>query len=146
MLDKKMRAFELNMDQKVLPELYMVARLDGRGFTRLTKELLSLDKPFDVRFRDAMIQTVKHLMNSGFKIDYAYTESDEISLLFNKEENGFDRKTRKLVSILAGEASAMFTQAMGVLGVFDCRIIPLPNENLVVDYFRGGLKTPIVMH
>jgi tRNA(His) 5'-end guanylyltransferase len=37
---------------------------------------------------------------------------------------------------LAGEASARFTQALGTLGVFDCRIIPLPSDDLVVDYFR----------
>jgi tRNA(His) guanylyltransferase len=135
-LDKRMRAFETNMDQRVLPELYIVARLDGRGFTRLTKDLLVLDRPFDERFRDAMVETVKHLMNCGFKVSYGYTESDEISLLFDAGENGFDRKTRKILSILAGEASARFTQAMGAIGVFDCRIIPLPTENLVVDYFR----------
>jgi tRNA(His) guanylyltransferase len=135
-LDKKMRAFEQNMDQKVLPDLYLVARLDGRGFTKLTKDTLNLEKPFDSRFRDAMIETVKHLMNCGFKITYGYTESDEISLLFDIDENGFGRKTRKLISVLAGEASARFTQVMGVLGTFDCRLIPLPTEDLVIDYFR----------
>ena len=36
-LDKKMRIYEQSLDQILLPEIYMVARLDGRGFTRLTK-------------------------------------------------------------------------------------------------------------
>ncbi len=36
-LDKKMRVFETAADLCVLPELYMVARLDGRSFTRLRK-------------------------------------------------------------------------------------------------------------
>jgi tRNA(His) guanylyltransferase len=79
---------------------------------------------------------VKHLLNCGLKISYAYIQSDEISLLFDKDENSFGRKTRKLVSILAGEASARFTKAMGEMGVFDCRLIPLPDECLVLDYFR----------
>jgi tRNA(His) guanylyltransferase len=135
-LDKKMRAFELSMDQKIIPETYIVVRLDGRGFTKLTKEVLSLQRPFDEVFRDAMIETVKHLMNCGFNITYGYTESDEISLLLDTDENSFDRKVRKLTSILAGEASAKFTQSMGTIGVFDCRVIPLPNVDLVVDYFR----------
>ncbi|HEY9046480.1 MAG TPA: tRNA(His) guanylyltransferase Thg1 family protein [Ohtaekwangia sp.] len=135
-LDKKMRAFETSMDQRIIPDVYMVARLDGRGFTRLTKELLLLEKPFDVTFRDAMITTAKGLADCGFKVRYAYTESDEISLLLDRSENGFDRKTRKLGSILAGEASARFTLAMGAIGVFDCRIIPLPTDALVIDYFR----------
>lgn len=135
-LDKKMRAFELSMDQVITPELYIVVRLDGRGFTKLTKEVLPLERPFDARFRDAMILTVQHLMNCGFKVGYGYTESDEISLLFDKAENGFGRKTRKIISVLAGEASARFSLAMNIIGVFDCRIVPLPNKDLVIDYFR----------
>lgn len=30
----------------------MVARIDGRGFTRLTKEVHKFDAPYDERFRD----------------------------------------------------------------------------------------------
>ena len=36
-LDEKMRRFEQSLDQVILPEMYLVARLDGRNFTRLTK-------------------------------------------------------------------------------------------------------------
>lgn len=135
-LDKKMRVYEENMDQAVLPGLYIIARLDGRGFTKLTKEQLTLERPFDERFRDAMIDAVKQAMNCGFRIVYGFTQSDEISLLFHLADDSFGRKTRKLISILSGEVSARFTQAMGCLGVFDCRIIPLPAPELVVDYFR----------
>jgi len=38
-LDGRMRGFESALDPAVLPGMYMVARLDGRTFTRLTKEL-----------------------------------------------------------------------------------------------------------
>jgi tRNA(His) guanylyltransferase len=135
-LDAKMRVYETAFDQKVLPELYIVARLDGRGFTRLTKELLNLEKPFDVRFRDVMVQTVQHLMNSGFKVVYGFTQSDEISLLFHLEEKLFERKVPKILSVLAAEASARFSLALGHVAAFDCRLSTLPNANLVVDYFR----------
>jgi tRNA(His) guanylyltransferase len=38
-LDYKMRIYETCADICVLPEeIFMVARIDGRGFTRLTKE------------------------------------------------------------------------------------------------------------
>jgi tRNA(His) guanylyltransferase len=135
-LNGKMRVYETAMDQTILPEMFIIARLDGRGFTRLTKEVMELEKPFDARFRDAMIETTQHLMNCGFKIIYGYTESDEISLLFHLEEKGFERKVRKIISILAGEASAKFTQVMGQMGAFDCRLSTLPNASLVIDYFR----------
>jgi tRNA(His) 5'-end guanylyltransferase len=89
--------------------MYLVARLDGRSFTRLTKEICQFEAPFDVRFRDMMVNTVKELMNCGFRVIYGYTESDEISLLFHPEEDSFGRKVRKYNSVLAGVASAAFS-------------------------------------
>lgn len=135
-LDKKMRAFETAHDFCVMPQTYIVARIDGRGFTKLTKEKIPFEAPFDIRFRDYMIETTGHLMNCGFKITYGYTQSDEISLLFHIDENSFSRKVRKLTSILAGEASAKFSVLLGQPACFDCRISELPNAALVVDYFR----------
>jgi tRNA(His) 5'-end guanylyltransferase len=136
-LDARMRVYETINDQFVLPGLHMVARLDGRSFTRLTKEEHSFAAPFDERFRDLMVETAEHLMTSaGFRITYGYTESDEISLLFAPGEDKFNRKLRKLVSILAGEASSKFSLLLGAIGVFDCRISQLSTAELVVDYFR----------
>lgn len=136
-LDQKMRVFETAHDLCVLPGLYRVARLDGRSFTRLTKEVHKFEAPFDPRFRDLMVETAEHLMSGcGFNMVYGYTESDEISLLFALEENSFGRKLRKLISILAGEASATFSLSLGAKACFDCRISQLPSMELVVDYFR----------
>lgn len=56
--DREMRVYEESLDQYILPDMYLVARLDGRSFTRLTKELCQFEAPFDVRFRDLM--TDKH--------------------------------------------------------------------------------------
>lgn len=135
-LDKKMRVFETAADLCVLPNMYMVARLDGRSFTRLTKEVCQFEAPFDERFRDLMVATTESLMTCGFRVLYAYTESDEISLLFDTEEQLFGRKLRKYNSTLAGEASAQFSLKLGQLARFDCRISQLPSTELVVDYFR----------
>jgi tRNA(His) guanylyltransferase len=136
-LDQKLGVFETAHDLCVLPGLQMVARLDGRSFTHLTKEAHSFEAPFDSRFRDLMGDTTEYLMaNCGFNVIYGYTESDEISLLFRLEENSFGRKLRKLNSILAGEASAKFSLLLGALACFDCRISQLPSLDLVVDYFR----------
>lgn len=135
-LDTKMRIYESAHDYCVPPELYMVARIDGRSFTRLTKEVHKFEAPFDVRFRDYMVETVRHLMSCGFRVSYGYTQSDEISLLFHLEETLFDRKLRKYQSVLAGEASAKFSLLLSDTGAFDCRISQLPSKALVVDYFR----------
>ncbi len=120
-LDVKMRVYETAHDYCVVPEVYMVARIDGRGFTRLTKEVHRFESPYDVRFRDYMIKTTDHLMNCGFRVVYGYTQSDEISLLFHIDEDAFGRKARKFNSILAGEASAKFSLLLGDIACFDCR-------------------------
>jgi tRNA(His) guanylyltransferase len=136
-LDGRMRVFETAADLCVLPGIHMVARLDGRGFTRLTKEVCRFDVPFDIRFRDTMLHTAEHLMGGcGFNVVYAFAQSDEISLLFAPDENGFGRKLRKLLSILSGEASAKFSVLLGTAAAFDCRVSQLPSAELVVDYFR----------
>lgn len=134
-LDKKMRVYEQSLDQMLIPDLYMAARLDGRSFTRLTKEVCRFEAPFDERFRDMMIGTVKSLMDCGFRVLYGFTESDEISLLFHPDENAFGRKIRKYNSVLAGVASAALSLQLGRQAVFDCRMVPLPSIERVQDYF-----------
>lgn len=136
-LDATMREYEKALDQRFPQDCYVVARLDGRNFTRLTKEgWPGLEAPFDKKFNDAMVSTVMHLMRCGFEVVYGYTESDEISLLFRYGTSTFERKVRKFNSILAGEASAHFASTTGHHGVFDCRMILLPNLDSVLDYFR----------
>ena len=80
--------------------------------------------------------TVSHLMDCGFRVVYGYTQSDEISLLFHPDEDGFGRKLRKWLSILAGEASACFALKLSAVACFDCRVSQLPTLENVVDYFR----------
>ena len=135
-LDARLRVYETSHDQLVPADAFVVARLDGRGFTRLTKEVLRLEAPFDLRFNEAMAAVVEHLMGAGFKTLYGYTQSDEISLLFDPAESAFGGKVRKYLSILAGEASGCLSLALGRVAVFDSRLSLLPSVDLVVDYFR----------
>lgn len=139
-LDAKMRVFETAQDRHVPPGMLIVARLDGRGFTRLTKEIMRFEVPFDVRFRDAMAATARHVMDCGFRTLHAYTQSDEISLLLHRDDSTFQRKERKLVSVLAGEASAAITHALGRPACMDCRLCLLPEAARVVDYFRWRME------
>lgn len=141
-LDGAMRAYEQSFDMWVAPKMYIVVRLDGRSFTKLTKETCKFDAPFDERFRNLMVDTLKYLMeNSGFQTVYGFTESDEMSILFKLDDNTFGRKIRKINTTLAGEASAFFTKELyrrlgiDVIASFDCRVCPLPNADVVKDYF-----------
>ena len=141
-LDTSMRRFETSLDQTVLPELYMAVRIDGRNFTKLTKETCRVEAPFDVRFRDAMVDTVRHLMDCGFRIVYGYTQSDEISLLFHPKDNTFGRKTRKINSVLAGEASAFFSLHLGYWPALTAGWCRCPIWNACGIIFPGGRRMP----
>jgi tRNA(His) 5'-end guanylyltransferase len=124
----------------LLPGAFCVIRVDGRSFSRLTKD--RYDKPFDLRFSDAMVTTAKALLTE-FGGQYAYTESDEISILLDPTFDLFGRSVEKLVSISAGVASAAFVHAVGELkkkeadqlAHFDSRIWMGTSAADVVDYF-----------
>ncbi len=133
--DARMRTFERAVDVRAIPGLHLVARVDGRSFTRLLREVHRFE-PFDERVRDAMAGTAEHLMTCGFRTLFAYTQSDEISVWIHPRDDAFGRRLSKLQSILAGEASARFSLLLGSMGTFDCRISQLPDLETVVDYFR----------
>ncbi len=135
-LDRRMRVYETAHDHCVLPGIHMVARIDGRSFSHLTRVAQRFDAPYDARFRDHMVATLQHLMGCGFSVVYGYTQSDEMSLLLRRDESLFGRKLRKLLSVLAGEASGAFSVRLGSPAAFDCRISQLPTADDVVDYFR----------
>jgi tRNA(His) guanylyltransferase len=70
-LETSLRAYEEAHDRRIPTGVQIVARLDGRSFSRLTKELMDYEAPYDVRFRDAMVVAMKRLMDCGFRVRFA---------------------------------------------------------------------------
>ncbi|HYH67221.1 MAG TPA: tRNA(His) guanylyltransferase Thg1 family protein [Urbifossiella sp.] len=112
---------------------WVVLRLDGRGFTRFTEA--HCEKPFDDRFHGWMLAAARAVFED-FGGVYAYTESDEVSVLLPRGWAHFDREVEKAVSVSAGLASAAFALACGASAHFDCRVVVVPTDEQVVDYFR----------
>jgi len=133
-LDGRMRAFEDVLDARLPESGWVVARLDGRGFSRLTRERAELHKPFDERFRDMMLESAR-VVATEFNALFAHTHSDEMSLLL-PQARAFEGKARKYLSLMASAASVAFSMALKQPVAFDCRLISLPREENVVDYFR----------
>ncbi len=112
------------------PARPIVARIDGRSFSRFTA---GMAKPFDRALSDAMVATAAELVaQSSARI--AYQQSDEITLVWLRATPGthlfFDAKPMKLASVLASLAAAKlgFEVArtmpgfFGRLPHFDCRV------------------------
>lgn len=113
---------------------YLVVRLDGKNFSRLTRRELKLE-PFDERFAKLMKNTTEALIKE-FNAEIGYVQSDEITLIFSKSSKEtstflFDGKVFKFTSILASYAASNFNcNFVNYFDItpdnyacFDCRII-----------------------
>lgn len=136
-LEAKFREYEAASDMKLQPDHFIVARIDGRNFHTLCRQILKV-RPFDEKISAAMISAASHVMDCGFNTIYGFTQSDEISLLMNLyTERSFSSKLRKYLSILASEATCAFVRSMSpqVDAAFDCRILQIPSYGVLWDYF-----------
>ncbi|GAA2095236.1 tRNA(His) guanylyltransferase Thg1 family protein [Actinomadura alba] len=130
-LETRMREREWFHSLVVLPGAWTIVRVDGRGFSRFTEK--RFDKPFDPRFSALMVEAAQALLTE-LGGGYAYTESDEISVVLGPEFDLFGREVEKLVSLSASIATAAFTHAAGEPACFDGRIWVGTGVDDVVDY------------
>ena len=159
-LGDRMKSYESCYDFRIPDRTYTILRLDGNNFSKYTK---MFNKPFDDGLSNVMdmatIELCKHL-NPKF----AYTQSDEISLMFTDIENIdseliFDGKIQKLCSISASKVTAAFNKKMlqylsnfkyspeelgkkilsgefdEIDAMFDARVFIIPDFREVSNYF-----------
>lgn len=134
-LGDRMKMYEgMEAQRRFLPLLPVVARLDGKCFSRFTT---GLERPYDVRLSNLMVSVTTELV----KLTNAccgYTQSDEITLGWYSSDAAsqiyFDGRIQKITSVLAAECSVRFTRNIHVYlpdrydtgPVFDCRVWQLP--------------------
>jgi len=127
-LEASMRELEWFHDLRVLPATWPVIRVDGRGFTRLA-ENRKFERPFDVRFHEMMVKTAEALV-AELHGAFAFTESDEISVLLPADTQLFNREVEKLVSVSAGIASSTFALQLGNAACSETRVKPSTRRRL----------------
>jgi hypothetical protein len=126
-------------------EAPVYARVDGRGFSRLTK---GMERPFDHRMTKAMLATATTMLEQTHALA-AYVQSDEISLGWaptGDAQHFFGGKPQKMASVLAGMATAAFTRALlqdedGLsawvekMPHFDARVVGLSSSEELAEMF-----------
>ena len=138
-LGDRIKSYEAATESRLLPQLPVVVRLDGRSFSKFTK---GMKRPFDKDFRQAMVEVTKYLVEqTNAKI--GYTQSDEISLVLHVDNlEGsimFDGRVQKIASNFASMASVKFLMEMQkrfpekvdgtkTLPTFDARVFALPTK------------------
>ncbi|MCD7781747.1 MAG: guanylyltransferase [Methanosphaera sp.] len=139
-----MKEYEQFSNLKVVWDLPLILRIDGRYFSNYTKKL-RLEKPFDERLRDLFIEVSKDLVRE-FSPKYVYTFSDEINILLDNIP--FNGRVEKIDSIFASYTSASFMKHLYSnldqfsvdtsdidVASFDCRVITTASH--INDYFKS---------
>lgn len=147
-LGDRMKYYEKKFEHVVKPYESFVVRLDGKNFSKHTK---NLTKPFDEGFAKSMLLTAKDAFME-FHAQTGFVMSDEITLVFSatctKEEfdNGTSRaahpfggRIEKLLTLMSGFVSTRFAYNFsqnvtvnnknGPMYTFDARFFTFPQQH-----------------
>ncbi|KAG2035747.1 tRNAHis guanylyltransferase [Suillus americanus] len=135
------RNFEL--PDPLLPDTYLVCRLDGHSFHRFSDEH-GFAKPNDERALQLMDHAAKSAMIEFKDIMLAFGESDEFSFLFRKSTNLYNRRHSKILTTLTSYFTSCYVlnwsqyfpdTPLRYPPSFDGRIVVYPTERAIRDYF-----------
>lgn len=137
-LATKIKTYEEVYTNYIIPQNeIIVVRLDGKNFSKFTKNLIKDVGPFSSSFAKIMVSTARYMMKE-YHAFATYTVSDEITLIFvnntEKSQHPFGGKLFKIQSLMASSASAFFvsqiptmlSEKIGSLPIFDCRAFSVP--------------------
>ena len=116
-LGDRMKEYE-NVERRYLTRRQpLIIRADGRAFHRFTKDF---KRPFDESFLACMRSTAKDLCENIMGAKFAYTQSDEISLLLTDDDSietqaWFGKNLQKIVSVSAAMATFFFNRNLSCL-------------------------------
>ncbi|KAI1378614.1 tRNA guanylyltransferase [Hypoxylon crocopeplum] len=127
----------------LLPNTWIVVRIDGRGFTKLCAKY-NFEKPNDRRALDLMNAAARAVATEIPDITIAYGVSDEYSFVFHKTCALFERRSSKLVSTIVSTFTAYYihlwstyfpdTPLSPPLPSFDGRAVCYPSVQNLRDY------------
>ncbi|KAK4227584.1 tRNA guanylyltransferase [Podospora fimiseda] len=128
---------------KLLPNTWIVVRIDGRGFTKFSTKY-TFSKPNDIRALDLMNAAAKAVVTELPEITIAYGVSDEYSFVFHKTCSLFERRSSKIVSTIVSTFTAYYihywstyfpdTPLSPPLPSFDGRAVCYPSVQNLRDY------------
>lgn len=144
----RMKNYEEVSKTKLTCRTPVIIRLDGKAFHTWTKRLVNNNGPFNEDMHDMMTFTTQFIMSNMQNAVFAYTQSDEISILLNDwkrltTDQWFGNSVQKMVSVSASAATVGFNAIAMERGyvklahdfaLFDSRAFNIPKEE-VVNYF-----------
>ncbi|KAI9368095.1 putative tRNAHis guanylyltransferase [Aspergillus egyptiacus] len=136
------KAFE--QPDSLLPNTWIVVRIDGRGFHKLS-DRYAFKKPNDRRALDLMNAAAVEVMKDLPDLVIAYGVSDEYSFVFHPTCELFERRSAKLVTTVVSTFTAHYIFQWGnyfpdmplqspYLPSFDGRAVIYPTARNLRDY------------
>ena len=154
-LGERMKGYETTFRQVLPRRTYTLMRLDGRAFHSYLKDA---EKPFDKGFVKDMDAVADALCREIAGAQFAYTQSDEVSLLITDfqsvhTEPWFGGRADKMISIAASVAATTMLICGGrrrdLIPQFDCRVWSMSDPVEVANYFvwrqRDAVRNSIQM-
>ena len=136
-IGNRMKKYE-GVTEFMLPRrIPAILRIDGRAFHTVTRR--QFGKNWNKEFVERMIEVAGVVQNEIQGCKLCYSQSDEISFLITdyrtiKTGGWFDYDIRKMISISASLASAVFSRLSGIDVCFDSRVFSIPQDD-VCNYF-----------
>ncbi|KAK3912364.1 putative tRNA(His) guanylyltransferase [Frankliniella fusca] len=131
-------------DDKILPNTWIVVRLDGKNFTRFC-EKHHLEKPNDKRALHLMSKCATVVMQEFREICLAYGQSDEYSFIFRKDTEIYNRRASKILTNVNSLFSSSYVFFWNIYfgdkklmypPTFDGRIVLYPSDTNLRDYLN----------
>ena len=127
---------------KILPDTYILVRIDGRGFTKFS-ESHEFQKPNDLNALKVMNSAANSILSEFSDVFLAFGQSDEFSFVLKKESNLYERRESKIVSTFASIFTASYNtnfklitgKNLQQMAIFDARVVCYPNTKTLMDYF-----------
>ncbi|KAL3899288.1 MAG: hypothetical protein SGCHY_002147, partial [Lobulomycetales sp.] len=132
------KRFEL-LDPPLLPDTFLLIRLDGHAFSSLTADWR---KPVDPRGSRLMTAAALHVVKAFPDIRIAYGHSDEFSFVLHPSCSLYSRRGMKITSLITSMFTAVFNRRFSdffpdsghPIAVFDGRCVVYPSVKHVRDY------------
>jgi tRNA(His) 5'-end guanylyltransferase len=136
-LAARMKQYEAATEINLEPSQPVILRLDGHAFSKFTAPF---SKPFDERLHKAMVRTCADLLDCYPAATLAYTQSDEITLIFPNGVESFNDRAMKIVTLAAGFCSVHFYSHL-ITALAESPDPPLKKDirSLPLPYFDGRI-------
>lgn len=143
-LAARQKDYEAAYDYKLIRRTPLIIRVDGRGFSNVTRKL---KKPYDPLMLEAMAETMFYVASEMSGAVFGYQQSDEITFVLKNDQSldaepWYGNSVQKLASITASLATKGLEKALAKQkeklplcgdALFDARVFALPTISEVVN-------------